>query len=929
VAIAVAGLLERERDLALIAERVERATSGRGSAVMVEGPAGIGKTSLLEAARASAGDGLGVVRARGGELERDLPYGIVRQLFGPLVERLDRRESDELFSGAAALARRALDPAAEAGADPGPIREALFNLALRLSRRGRLLIVVDDLHWSDEPSLLWVLHLVRRIEDWPIVVLLARRIDEPGQGSTLDRIASEITVERVEPAPLTRAAVVDLVHRTLGDGAGGIAPEEWHELTGGNPFLLRQLLDEVDARADAADLDVHALAPAGLTQWVRQRLARLPGAAREFARAMSVLERAAKLDDPARLTGLGDSAAAADAADALVAAGILADGAPLEFVHPLVRQTVYLDLTGSERAVRHEAAARLLAERGRVEEAAAHLLASRRAPELWGVDLLRRAAATAGARGAPGVAVRQLVCALHSPSLGSLRTAVLGELGLAELRTLDPAGLDHLREAIDATADAAEAARLAVPTARALTALWRHQEAVDLIEPILARLPEDQAPLRRALEGELIATASADTQTLPIAGERLAEMLARAGSAPESDPVQWGIAAMAGAAAGVDRMRNVEIARAAIAGGRIGEAYASALPYSSIVLVWAGEVDAAEAAWEAALASATRAGSTLEAALARGYLAICANQRGECVRAESLAGAALDAVAQAGVPAGPYPLAPLADALVARGAPGAALSMLERHVDARTDRSVSFPLVLFGRGRARIAAGDPGGVDEVLEAGRRFVAQGAPSPAIAPWRSVAALALASGGDLARAGELVAEELELARAFGAPIAIGVALTAAAAIGDREPHRALETANDAVSTLEPTAARGALAEALVCEGRTLHALGRAAAARAPLRNALDIAHRLGAEPIAERARALLVAAGGRPRRPALSGPAALTPREEHVARLAAGGMASREIADELVISVRTVDLHLSNAYRKLGVDGRAGLRTALES
>jgi DNA-binding CsgD family transcriptional regulator len=384
---------------------------------------------------------------------------------------------------------------------------------------------------------------------------------------------------------------------------------------------------------------------------------------------------------------------------------------------------------------------------------------------------------------------------------------------------------------------------------------------------------------------------------------------------------------MAMGAAGSERAESARVARLAVDGGHLGEAFASGLPYPSMALVWAGEIGPAEAAWEAALDRANRAGSALEAALARGYLAICANARGECARAESLAGAALEAVVEAGVPAGPYPLVPLADALVDRGAANSALSVLDEHLDPRTTTSISFPGVLFSRGRARIMAGDHAGVEEVLQAGRRLVAQGAANPAVAPWRSVAGLCLASLGEAARARELIAEELALARAYGAPVPIGVAMTAIASVEEREPERAVEIAREAVRTLEPTPARGALAEALACEGRALMVAGRRVEAREPLRVALDIAHRLRAAPLTERIKAQLIAAGARPRRPALSGPAALTPREERVAQLAASGRSSREIADQLVVSIRTVDLHLSNAYRKLGIVGRSELSGAL--
>jgi DNA-binding CsgD family transcriptional regulator len=384
---------------------------------------------------------------------------------------------------------------------------------------------------------------------------------------------------------------------------------------------------------------------------------------------------------------------------------------------------------------------------------------------------------------------------------------------------------------------------------------------------------------------------------------------------------------MATAAAGRERERSVRIAHEAIEGGRLAAATASGLPYPSMALIWSDEVDVAEAAWQVALARAGSAGSQLEAALARCYLAICANARGDRAAAEPLARAALDAVLEARVPAGPNPIAPLAEAMVARGAASVAVALVEEHLDEITRTSVSYPIALFNRGRARMAAGDTGGLADVLAAGRRMVAEGAGNPAVAPWRSVAGTWLVAHGDVERGSQLVSEELALATGFGAPSAIGIALTAASSIADGADSVA--TAERAVRTLERSPARGALAEAHACHGRALACAGAHVEAREPLRLALDLAHRLGALALAERTRAELVAAGARPRRPALTGPAALTPSEERVARLAATGRSSSAIADELVVSVRTVDMHLSRTYRKLGIDGREELRAALDA
>ena len=196
-----------------------------------------------------------------------------------------------------------------------------------------------------------------------------------------------------------------------------------------------------------------------------------------------------------------------------------------------------------------------------------------------------------------------------------------------------------------------------------------------------------------------------------------------------------------------------------------------------------------------------------------------------------------------------------------------------------------------------------------------------PNPAAVDWRSQAALSYAAldQPDVARA--LAEDEVELARRFGAPRATGIALRTLGVVGDELEHLA-----DAVDVLAASPARLEHARALADLGVALRHRRRLVEAREPLRQALDLAIRCDAAPLAERARTeLLIAA--RPRRPQLSGAAALTTNERRVAGLAAEGRSNREIAQALHVSHKTVEKHLTAAYRKLGVGARRDLPGAL--
>jgi DNA-binding CsgD family transcriptional regulator len=248
------------------------------------------------------------------------------------------------------------------------------------------------------------------------------------------------------------------------------------------------------------------------------------------------------------------------------------------------------------------------------------------------------------------------------------------------------------------------------------------------------------------------------------------------------------------------------------------------------------------------------------------------------------------------------------------------------NVPARPAEQLGWALVLEARGRLRLAQDRPEeALADLLEAGKHWQALAWSHPGLTVWRSEAARALVRLGEQEEAWRLAAEQLELARATQLPRPIGAAALAAGMVAT--PRPSLRLLREAVDLLERTQAKLELARALVELGAAVRREGKRVAARETLRRGLELAHRAGARPLAEHARAELVAAGARPRRPVFSGVDALTASELRVARLAADGLTNREIAERLFVTERTVETHLRHAFQKLDISSRLQLPGAL--
>jgi ATP/maltotriose-dependent transcriptional regulator MalT len=237
-----------------------------------------------------------------------------------------------------------------------------------------------------------------------------------------------------------------------------------------------------------------------------------------------------------------------------------------------------------------------------------------------------------------------------------------------------------------------------------------------------------------------------------------------------------------------------------------------------------------------------------------------------------------------------------------------------------------FPLLLAERGWIRFLRGDSdGALEDLYACGRLLLRYGLRCPAVVPWRGRTAQVLAAVGQQDRARRLANAELRAARAWGDTRTLVEALNAAAALEDGEARREL---------LREALARSGASEhvlprvdALCALGAALRRQGRRREAREYLVEALHLAHEAGAFAARRTAQEELLAAGGRPRRPAARGRDALTPSETRVARLAAEGRSNPDIAQLLFVTRRTVETHLTSDYRKLGVDGRQELAEAL--
>jgi DNA-binding CsgD family transcriptional regulator len=885
----------RGRELAVLHAQLGRAYEGRSGLVVLEGPAGVGKTALVGEFLASIESAL-TLEVSGEESETGLPYGVLGQLAAQA----------QPVPGALACLPVMGEPGCP---DPLAVGAALLDLLRRLQRATPVVIVVDGAGWGDLPSLEALTFALRRLRcERVLALLVVRESDHPRLPDGLRRLLRASSALRLPLGGLSARELQALSAKTGPVRLTPQAAERLHAHTRGVPLHARALLQQVRAET-LADVDVPLPAPRSYRALVLGLLAGCGEAAQRLLNAAAVLGTSAPLHLVARMAGLEESLPALEEA---VAAGLLVEwrtgaGVSLGFPNPLIRAAVYDDLGPATRRRLHLLAADLVAD---VVHRLNHRLS---AADRVDAELVREVAEIGREQAAAGLWANACGCLT--------RAAQLTEHGPARDRLIAEAV-----EALIAAGRPGDAAALAARLASAADPGVRNY-ALGSVALVRGRLDE---------AGRYLDAAWAQVGTDPrlaagVAGRQAVAALARGRG---DDAVRWAKRAPAG-----DLVRFAQLVGLGLA-GHVAEGLAltgelpapaqgrttdlDALLGRGMLRLWDDDLSGAHDDLAGVLAVAADA-SVAFRLLAETGLAQVEYRLGrwdEALAHAESGSAAADDFGQIWLAAYAHAVAALVPA--ARGDWDRAAA----HV--RAARAGGHPDNLIARlsqaSAEALVATARADHEAVITALTPLTRMRVPyEPAVALWQGLLADALVNTGEPAEAEGVLAPWERLVASLERRSAAAAAARARAALHAVRHAPAEAEAAYQVALEHSTKIDMPFDEARIqlAYGTFLRRRGRRAAAAEQLEAAQVTLSRLGALPYLEQCDLELAASGRAVLRPQDTARLGLTPQEHTVAVLISRGLTNRQAARKLVLSVKTVEYHLSHIYSKLGITSRTAL------
>ena len=891
----MAELIERHDVTAELDRLLDGCRSGSGHVVLLEGPPGSGRTSLLNALRDRTRQrGLRFLGATGAPQESDLPLGVVTQILGAAGRRPGR-----------------------ADVSPPPASELL-----ELAADAPLVIAVDDVWHADEPSLLFLNDLARRLADARILLVLAgaggRAARHPGPRAELLR---QPHVRRLPLAPLSVAGVAEAAGARLEPATARALSADLATTSGGNPLLLHALLDD--------HLESGEPAPHGYGQAVLSCLRRYDPAAVRVAQALAVLGRPVTAADLSRLLRL-DADLCAQAVTAMTGGGLLGDGA---FRHPAGRLAVLDDLPPEVRSGLHREAAQLSYDSGAPAiDAARHLVVADQPGPMWTLPILQEAAEQALLDHEPRFAADCLRLALRSDATDRQRASVRARLAQCEWSLNPAASAEHLTT----LTAAAEAGRLdsrdALWLVKAL--LWhaRTAEAVRVLDELRGAAPDHTSAVGEPRR-DALATME---QWLAYSYPALARPQAAAATPPRrpgvavalgADPWLRTAASLAGLLCRGATDELVERADQTLRMLRLRGSAPWAQEAAALALYALIYADRGEAAreWCDRLGTEPRFAGTPTAraltAAARAEIAVRGGELAEALRHGEEALTHLRTRSW-GVAVG-LPLGSIVLAATRMGEYEVAARHLSHELpEAIFESRYGLPY-LHARGQYHLATGQHrSALADFLACGEMLRGWNLDFTGIVPWRSGAAEAWLRLGNTDQARALIFEEI---RQPGGPGARSRAASLRVLAQANPPGKKMQLLREALDICESRGDRYEQARVLGDLSQAHNALDQKRRARVVFRQALHVADVCGAKPLHRE----LLSLSGEGADPAAPEPGAgqgidvLTDSEQRVASLAVMGYTNRDIARRLFITPSTVEQHLTRIYRKLNVKHRREL------